>query len=325
VIISVLAAFHFDLSLSTAFDYYTARLKNRKLKSTEAVLSNTVDDDDEGDESDNKENNVISTVQQTTVVNAINTDSTNTNQILKCEKQPVGASTATKIHLIVTKTILPLLFKCLTKKSKTDEDHKVNKKSMNEDEQKLRVPMVLAILKLLNNLPVRSLEVNLPGLLLKVCEMLKSRALSVRHATRECLIKVVNTLDKKYYHYIFKELTSSLARGFQVHVLCYTIQILLKHMQPKFMIGDLDPSIDGLSKVFCLELFSQVSDEKEVKQILAKTSEAKTVSSFNSYEILAKYISRNTVLELIKPLKQVCGCTHRALKYYCCCYFDFTI
>ncbi len=293
MIISVLAAFHFDLSLSKAFDYYTEKLKNRKAKE-----ENSADEDDEDDEG--KDENQIPAV-----VSENKTGDMNTNQILKCEKQLVTASTATKIHLIVTKTILPLLFKCLTKKSKADEEHKVNKKSFDEDEQKLRVPMVLAILKLLNNLPVRSLETNLPGLLLKVCEMLKSRALSVRHTTRECLIKVVNTLDKKYYHYIFRELTSSLARGFQVHVLCYTIQILLKHMQPKFAVGDLDPSVDGLSKVFCSELFSQVSDEKEVKQIMAKTSEAKTVSSFNSYEILAKYVSRNSVLELIKPLKQV--------------------
>ncbi len=223
------------------------------------------------------------------------------------KKQLVNKSNSMKIHTIITKQILPLLFKCITKKSKKDEDHKVNKKSSGhyEDEYVIRVPIVLAILKLLNNLPKRSLEAHLPNLLLKVCEMLKSRAISVRQMTRECLIKMVNSLEKKYYFYIFKELSNSLTRGYQTHVLCYTIQILLKHIQPKLEVGDLDSSLAILSTVFHAELFSDVSDEKDVKQIVAKVFEAKTTSSYNSYEIIAKYVSQNCLLELIKPLNTV--------------------
>ena len=131
-------------------------------------------------------------------------------------KQFVSKSLAFKIHTVVTKSILPALTKCLTKRLHSEDQHKMNKK-VDMDEQIIRVPMALAILKLLKNLPAKTFEIHLPGLLYKVCEMLKSRAISVRNTTRECLIKMIITLpDKKYYSYVFKELSNSLTRGYQV-------------------------------------------------------------------------------------------------------------
>ena len=119
--------------------------------------------------------------------------------------QQLRKNISTKAHSIITKQKLPSLFKCISKKSKNNEDHKVNKKLYSEDEQIIRVPIVLAILKLLNNLPKRTLETHLLGLILKVCEMLKSRAINIRHMTREYLIKMVYSLENRFYFYIFKE------------------------------------------------------------------------------------------------------------------------
>lgn len=216
IIISILDAFHFDLSLSTAYDYFTEKKENLNETATAVnedgvIKIEAINGDDKnhvnGDSMEIDENNEKTSkeIMSKTV-----------KESLIRKKQLMNKSSATKIHLIITKTIIPLLFKCIAKKSKADEEHKINKKSNYEDEYILRVPLALAILKLLNNLPVRSLETHLPGLLLKVCEMLKSRALSVRQTTRECLIKMINTLDKRYYHYIFKELSNSLTRGYQV-------------------------------------------------------------------------------------------------------------
>lgn len=173
------------------------------------------------------------------------------------------------------------------------------------DEQILRVPMALAILKLLKNLPAKTFETHLPGLLYKICEMLKSRAISVRNTTRECLIKMINELpDKKYFFYVFKELSNSLTRGYQVHVLCYTVQMILKQIEPKLSQGDLDSSMGVLVNGCCLELFSDVSEEKEERKIIAKTPEAKHMSSFNTLEVLSQYITASHVLELLKPFKE---------------------
>ncbi len=216
----------------------------------------------------------------------------------------VSKSQASKIYLTITKQILPALFKCLTKRLSTEEEHRSNKKD-DLNEQTLRVPMALAILKLLKCLPAKTFENHLPGLLYKICEMLKSRAISVRQSTRECLTKMIKELpDKKYYFYVFKELHSSLTRGYQVHVLSYTVQIILKQIEPDLKHGDLDSSLATLVAGCCLELFSDVSEEKEERKILAKTPEAKQMSSLNTLEVLSQFISPTYILDLIRPLKE---------------------
>ena len=199
ILVSVLDAFHFDLSLSKSFDYFTERKKGVKNATNETA-------ENESDLEEKSLENQPQIIPQTPL----------NNNVFRTKKL-VSSALATKIHSTITKSILPMLFKCLTKRLKSDDQIKINKRE-DEDEQILRVPMALAILKLLNNLPPKTLETHLPGLLFKVCDMLKSRAVSVRNTTRECLMKMINSLpDKKYYFYVFKELSNSLTRGYQVN------------------------------------------------------------------------------------------------------------
>ena len=200
ILVSVLDAFHFDLSLSKSFDYFTERKKSGTEEADNA-------EEDEGDQDDKEADKAVEVPPSS---------QTPLNNNMFRTKKLVSSALATKIHSTITKSILPMLFKCLTKRLKSDDQIKINKRE-DEDEQILRVPMALAILKLLNNLPPKTLETHLPGLLFKVCDMLKSRAVSVRNTTRECLMKMINALpDKKYYFYVFKELSNSLTRGYQV-------------------------------------------------------------------------------------------------------------
>ena len=54
--------------------------------------------------------------------------------------------------------------------------------------------------------------------------------------------------------------------------------------------------------------------KKKVKQIMAKTLEAKTVSSYSSLEILGKFVSQTNLLRLIRPFKvQLDICNSRKL------------
>lgn len=57
--------------------------------------------------------------------------------------------------------------------------------------------------------------------------------------------------------------------------------------------------------MFNEELFGKVSEEKEVAGITGKVFEAKSSKSFDSYEILARYVSISSLSQLISPLKQV--------------------
>jgi hypothetical protein len=71
----------------------------------------------------------------------------------------------------------------------------------------------------------------------------------------------------------------------QVHVLCYTVQMILRQIEAKLVEGDLDSSMEVLVSGCCLELFSDVSEEKEERKIISKTPEAKHMSSFNTLEV----------------------------------------
>ena len=65
------------------------------------------------------------------------------------------------------------------------------------------------------------------------------------------------------------------------------------------------------------ELYGETADEKEVAQIVSKLKEAKGVKAYDTFEIIAKYVSQSHLLNLILPLKDV-SCS---LFLYCCMYF----
>ena len=79
-------------------------------------------------------------------------------------------------------------------------------------------------------------------------------------------------------------------------MLSYTVQMILKQIEPTLQQGDLDSSLETLVKGCCLELFSDVSEEKEERKILAKTPEAKQMSSYNTLEVLSQFISPAFIL-----------------------------
>lgn len=58
-------------------------------------------------------------------------------------------------------------------------------------------------------------------------------------------------------------------------------------------------------KIFNHELFGALAEEKEVKQILSKVMEARRSKSYDSYEILGKFVGKDQVTKLILPLKEV--------------------
>jgi U3 small nucleolar RNA-associated protein 20 len=76
-------------------------------------------------------------------------------------------------------------------------------------------------------------------------------------------------------------------------------------MEPLLQAGDLDSSLDNLVEIFIEELFGEVGAEKEVDGIVGKLQEAKTIKSFDSYEMVAKFVGKASITKLILPLKEV--------------------
>uniref|UniRef100_A0A8C8SVZ5 UTP20 small subunit processome component n=1 Tax=Pelusios castaneus TaxID=367368 RepID=A0A8C8SVZ5_9SAUR len=207
------------------------------------------------------------------------------------------------IQATVTGSILPKLRKCLA--AKRDEEHKlVKSKSVNEEEV-VRVPLAFAMVKVMQSLPQEVMEANLPSILLKVCSLLRNRAQEIRDIARNTLTKIMEVLGARYLQYVLREMQSTLVHGYQVHVLTFTVHLLLKGLTGRLNTGDLDTCLDILIEIFNQELFGDVAEEKEVKGIVSKVMEARRSKSYDSYEILAKYVGKDQVTKLILPLKEI--------------------
>ncbi|XP_069485978.1 small subunit processome component 20 homolog [Ambystoma mexicanum] len=209
------------------------------------------------------------------------------------------------IQETITGNILPKLQKCLAAKVKRDEEHKlVKSKAVNEDEI-VRVPLAFALVKLMQSLPQETMEANLPSILLKVCVLLRSRLQEIRDIARNTLMKIMETLGPQYLQYVLKEMQTVLVKGYQVHVLSFTVNLLMKGISGKLKSGDLDSCLDIMIEIFNHELFGDVAEEKEVKGILSKVMEARSSKSYDSYELLAQVVGKDHVVKLILPLKEI--------------------
>ncbi|XP_042326453.1 small subunit processome component 20 homolog isoform X2 [Sceloporus undulatus] len=212
------------------------------------------------------------------------------------------------IHIqeTVTNNILPKLHRCLIAKVKRDEEHKLVKSKVVNDEEVARVPLAFAMVRLMQSLPQDVMEENLPSILLKVCSLLRNRAQEIRDIARNTLMKIMEVLGARYLQYVLKEMKSTLVHGYQVHVLTFTVHLLLKSLTSnQLKAGDLDSCVELLTEIFNHELFGEVAEEKEVKGIVSKVMEARRSKSYDSYEILAKYVGKDQVTKLILPLKEI--------------------
>lgn len=86
-------------------------------------------------------------------------------------------------------------------------------------------------------------------ILLKVCHFLRSRSVSIRSTARDTLVKILLSLGTRFFPYILTELRGTLNRGYQRHVLCSTVHLLLKRIEGKIQPGDVDVCLTSLQEV----------------------------------------------------------------------------
>lgn len=90
---------------------------------------------------------------------------------------------------------------------------------------------------------------------MKLCTFLKSRLESIRRITRETLQKIMLTLGPKYLGMLLHEMSAMLTRGYQVHVLIYTIHAVLVSLKDLFQPNDIDCNLQNILEVSELQLF----------------------------------------------------------------------
>ncbi|XP_056635303.1 small subunit processome component 20 homolog isoform X1 [Diorhabda sublineata] len=222
-------------------------------------------------------------------------------------------STATRIVKTLELVLIPKLHKSLAEMTHHESSHKINRKKLGherEEEDLLRVPISLALVKLLQKLPENILKQNIPGVFMKACSFLKSHLESVRRVARETLQNIMLTLGPKYLDSLLSEMAPLLGRGFQVHVLVYTLHGVLNCLKDHYQPTDLDKILLTVLNLCMTDIFGILSEEKEVNKIAVKVAEARQSKSYDTLQILSRYITESCLLDLILPIKQVLESSH---------------
>jgi len=150
-VVAILNGFHFDLKNSQFKSYYVKKAKELQSKSESENISASVviDASLDGDE--------VPTLPDLDVEEEAQENEEKSANFIKEDM-------ATKIHSVIVQSLLPDLNSILTARSKRELQHKSTKQDhYPEDDEILRVPIALALVNLLKNLPSGALERNLPG------------------------------------------------------------------------------------------------------------------------------------------------------------------
>ncbi|KAJ5230277.1 hypothetical protein N7489_010985 [Penicillium chrysogenum] len=172
-----------------------------------------------------------------------------------------------------------------------------------EKEMSMRLPASITTVKLLKILPEEELAIRLPPVLLDVCTTLKSKAQDSRDTARKTLNELALLLGPVYFGYILKELRNVLARGYQLHVLSFTVHSMLVTTTDHFKQGDLDYCLKELVAVVMDDTFGTVGQEKDAEGYTSKMQEVKSSKSYDSMELLAKVSTISQLSNLIRPLQ----------------------
>lgn len=173
----------------------------------------------------------------------------------------------------------------------------------NEAEMSLRLPAAVTTIKLLKILTEEEMAIRLSPVLLDVCSILKSKSQDARDTARKTLSDISLLLGPSYFGYILKELRHTLLRGYQLHVLSFTVHSLLVVTTDHFNQGDLDYCLENLVSVVMDDTFGTVGQEKEAEDYVSKMKEVKSSKSYDSMELLAKNATVGDLSKLVRPLQ----------------------
>ncbi|PYI11417.1 HEAT repeat protein [Aspergillus sclerotiicarbonarius CBS 121057] len=175
----------------------------------------------------------------------------------------------------------------------------------NEAQMSLRLPAAVTTIKLLKLLPETDMSIRLPPVLLDVCSILKSRTQETRDTARKTLNDIALLLGPPFFGYILKELRTTLTKGYQLHVLSFTVHSMLVSTTDDFKQGDLDYCLTDLSSIVMDDTFGTVGQEKEAADYVSKMKEVKSSKSFDSMELLAKNSTVRNLAGLVRPLQSL--------------------
>ncbi|KAF2796579.1 U3 snoRNP protein Utp20 [Melanomma pulvis-pyrius CBS 109.77] len=196
-----------------------------------------------------------------------------------------------KLTTDISKNILPDLNEFLHKK--------------DESTVSLRVPIAVAVTKVLLVLPPQEIEARLPAVLLDICHILKSRSQEGRDMARNTLAEIATLTGPTYLGFILKALRTALQRGYQLHVLSFTLHYILVKMTDQLKPGDIDYCLTHIVDVIMDDTFGVTGQEKDAEEYISKMKEVKSSKSFDSMDIISRSTKPNHLIVLIRPIKSL--------------------
>ncbi|XP_058787152.1 uncharacterized protein LOC131661580 [Vicia villosa] len=176
-------------------------------------------------------------------------------------------------------------------------------KLMDSDSEKVNVNISLAALKLLKLLPADVMDTYLPTIVHRISNFLKSRLESIRDEARSALAACLKELGLEYLQFIVKVLRSTLKRGYELHVLGYTLNFILSKCLSSAVSGKIDYCLGDLLSIIENDIFGAVAEQKEVEKIASKMKETKKKKSFESLKLVAQNVTfKNNALKLLAPV-----------------------
>ena len=166
-----------------------------------------------------------------------------------------------------------------------------------------RVPVGIIITKILKLLPIESLNQKLPGVLTDICHILRSKAWESREMARDTLAKMSSLLGPSCLGFVLDELRGALTKGYQLHVLSYTMHTILVTVIPEIKPGDIDYCLGSIVAVIMDDIFGVVGQEKDAEEYTSKMKEVKSSKSQDSMELIARTASVGHLVELVRPLQ----------------------
>ncbi|MBE3049432.1 hypothetical protein IMZ48_44425, partial [Candidatus Bathyarchaeota archaeon] len=184
---------------------------------------------------------------------------------------------------------LPPLMKYLNEKDESEVSH--------------RVPVGVIIVKMLKLLPHEDMSMRLAAVLSDVSHILRSKGEESRDMARDTLVKISLNLGPAYFGFILRGLKSALVRGYQLHVLSYTVHSILLSVIPAFGQGTIDYCIPSIVSVIMDDIFGVTGQEKDADDYTTQTKEIRSSKSQDSMELVAKTASVIHLVDLVRPIQ----------------------
>ncbi|XP_027334628.1 small subunit processome component 20 homolog isoform X2 [Abrus precatorius] len=176
-------------------------------------------------------------------------------------------------------------------------------KLLDSDSEKVNVNISIAALKLLKLLPGDVMDLYLPTIVHRISNFLKSHLESIRDEARSALATCLKELGLEFLQFIVKVLQSTLKRGYELHVLGYTLNFILSKCLSSPVVGKIDYCLDDVLSVIENDILGDVAEQKEVQKIAAKMKETRRKKSFESLTLVAQNVTfKSYAPKLLAPV-----------------------